>query len=363
MKNKILIIVISSLIGSLYTHAQNKTTLDDLSSVSIMPIVADSEELSLSVSKTILNKMNQIVSYYGFSSYSSKFILFPKITKVSESITATAPPMHSYSLELTFYIADNDSKTIFSSVTLDLKGVGKSPSKAYISALKRVNKKHSEIEAFIEGGKNKIIDYYNYQCDFILNKAKTLAQQREFEHSISVLVEVPTVCNDCYFKSNDLIVEVYKQKLEYECSQLISNANISIAKGDYENAANQLYNILPDVSCYIESQQLLKQITDHQCALFLGKAKGAWSSGDLNMAASYLSQIPTESQCADEANQLVANIKNETSKKEERDWDFQLKQQQDIVDIQKARINTIRQIGVAYGENQQPSTTNWISRY
>jgi hypothetical protein len=35
-----------------------------------------------------------------------------------------------------------------------------------------------------------------------------------------------------------------------------------------------------------------------------------------------------------------------------------LKQEQDAVDLRKAEIKAIRDIGVAYGEHQQPTTYN-----
>ena len=45
---------------------------------------------------------------------------------------------------------------------------------------------------------------------------------------------------------------------------------------------------------------------------------------------------------------------------DKREWDFMLKQQQDEVDLEKASIKAIRDIGVAYGENQQPTTYNVV---
>ena len=37
---------------------------------------------------------------------------------------------------------------------------------------------------------------------------------------------------------------------------------------------------------------------------------------------------------------------------DQREWDFKLKEQQDVVDLEKATIQAARDIGVAYGENQ-----------
>jgi hypothetical protein len=44
---------------------------------------------------------------------------------------------------------------------------------------------------------------------------------------------------------------------------------------------------------------------------------------------------------------------------DQRDWAFQLKQQQDDVDIRKAEIKSARDIGVAYGQNQPKTITTY----
>jgi hypothetical protein len=52
---------------------------------------------------------------------------------------------------------------------------------------------------------------------------------------------------------------------------------------------------------------------------------------------------------------LTAEISKRVKELDKREWDFQLKQHQDDVDLQKASIKAVRDIGVAYGKNQQPT--------
>ena len=49
---------------------------------------------------------------------------------------------------------------------------------------------------------------------------------------------------------------------------------------------------------------------------------------------------------------------NEIKAKVLEDWQFEMKQYQDGVDIQKLQIEAARQIGIAYGNNQPNQTTN-----
>ena len=46
---------------------------------------------------------------------------------------------------------------------------------------------------------------------------------------------------------------------------------------------------------------------------------------------------------------------------EDREWDFILKIQEDQVALEKQAIKAVRDVGVAYGKNQQPTNINWIS--
>ena len=55
--------------------------------------------------------------------------------------------------------------------------------------------------------------------------------------------------------------------------------------------------------------------------------------------------------CINLSNTIATRIRD----LDQREWDFVLKQQQDDVDLQKAAIKAARDIGVAYGENQQPT--------
>ena len=93
---------------------------------------------------------------------------------------------------------------------------------------------------YIENGKNKIIEYYNTQCDFILKNADNMAQRKDYDKSIYYLLMVPDVCKECYDKSLDKSVEIYKMKLENECNIRLQDARVNIASNNYEEAANNL---------------------------------------------------------------------------------------------------------------------------
>tara|TARA_B110000977_G_C10999357_1_gene463182 strand:- start:391 stop:1347 length:957 start_codon:yes stop_codon:yes gene_type:complete len=316
--------------------------------------------------------MGQIVSKNGMASSGNRFIMYPHVNILSKDITPTAPPMHQLTLDLTVYIADNITQNIFSSASIELTGIAKNETKAYISALKKLNYKREEVKDFIQDGKDKVVEYYNSKCDFILKDAESLAGRKEYDEAIYTLMSIPDICKDCYMKGQEIAVSIFKQKQENECMKNIADAKSAKAQDDYTLAARYLSSILPDLKCYAEAQVLLKEIEDHKCAIALGKAKGAWASQNAKEAAKWLSEVPTDSNCSSEALALGEDIKAKLTADELRDWDFKVKVYEDELamknkirddntEIEKARLKAMRDVGVAWGENQQPTNTHWIN--
>ena len=421
-------ILVSFLVVCFSLNAQNKLgKADDAGRIAICPIVGSIPDMPDAAERTLLQKMGQITTKNGMSSFGNRFIMYPHVTVMSQDITPTAPPMHAYNLDVTLFIADNITQNIFSSTTISLKGVGKNTTKAYIGALKMLNYKRPEVKSFVEEGKNKIIEYYNSKCDFILKDAESLAERKEYDEAIYTVVSIPDICKECYMKGQEVAVSIFKQMQENECMKNIADARTAKAQDDYLLAASYLSNILPDLNCYAEAQALLKEIEDHkcaialgkakgawatrnsedatkwlseiptdskcssealallkeigdhQCAIALGKAKGAWASGNSRDAGRWLSEVPTDSKCSSEALALGEEIKAKLNADELRDWDFKMKVyeddlamknriqddkmkiQDDNTEIEKARLKAMRDVGVAWGENQQPRNTEWIN--
>ena len=362
MNKVIKLVVVAFLLVSFTSQAQNKLgKTDDVGRIAICPLVGYIPDMPSSAKKMLLNRMGQIVSKNGMASSGNRFIMYPHVNILSQDITPTAPPMHQYTLDVTMYIADNITKTIYSSATIELTGIGKNPTKAYISALKNLNHKKPEVQDFIKEGKNQIVEYYNSKCDFILKEAESLANRKEYDFAIYTAMSIPEISKDCFMKGQDIAVTIFKQKMENECMQNIADAKAAKAKDDYDLAASYLSNILPDVGCYDDAQALLKEIEDHRCAVALGKAQGAWSSGDAYRAGRWLGEVAADSKCYQDAMALGNEIKAKLKADEDRDWDFKVKVHDDNVDMQKRAIQAVRDVGVAFGENQQPTNIQWIN--
>ena len=293
---------------------------DDAARITLAAYVPQQIDKMPDAARSILaNKLNQIVTQNGMggAANNERFIITANVNVISKDLTATAPPMTALVLEVTLYIGDGFVGTKFSSTSISVKGVGESETKAYISALKGISPTNSNIQSFVGNGKSKIIEYYNSKCDFIIKEVQTLVSQNNFEEAIFKLTSVPEVCKECYDKCMDAVGPIYQKQIDRECKSKLMEANTAW------NATQDSY--------------------------------GADTAGGI------LAQIDPNASCYKEALALSNKIAQRIKEIDQRDWKLQLKEQQDNVDIQKATIKAIRDIGVAYG-NGQPKTVTYNVR-
>lgn len=361
-----------------------------------------------SARKLFLTKLGQITSRNGLggsqANSNSRFIISGDLNIISKDVLPTAPPKYAVTIEATLAIGDGIDGKSFASEFVEFKGIGISEDKAFIAAIRKINPRHKMVKELLEKGKQKIIEYYNTQCDFILKEANTLADQKEFDSSISKLIEVPEVCKECYDKAMDLSSVIYKRKIENECQQNLTKSNSLIAQDNWEEAAVPISSYTPDMSCYSEVKQLLSKIGDHKCSISLGKAKGAWARRDSKSAAIALSEISFDSSCYQEGVKLFKSISTELDSKAKQEWDLKYekynrdqmikevvaesqmldadsrrrinelnaetqrkinsldaesrrKVQEEMVNVEKRRIDAMRDVGEAYGKNQPRTIT------
>lgn len=297
------------------TYAQNDIgKTDDLGRIILSTYVPEQiEGMPVAAMSSLENKLNQIASANGMggNSFSSRFIITANVNVVSKDITPTAPPMHAYTLDVTFYIGDGIDGVKFSSYSVNLKGVGENETKAYLSALKNLKTNDSQYQGFIDKGKARIVEYYNSRCDFILKESQSLVSGNEFDAAIYNLTSVPEVCADCYSKCMDAVGPIYQKQIDRDCQLKLTEANAIWAANQDIDAANTAGEILSTIEL---------------------------------LASCYKSALALN----DKISKRVKAIDN-------REWNFRLKQQEDEINIRKASIDAAKAIGAAYGKGQPSS--------
>ena len=310
----LLLIAISIAFNCYSQNTLGKT--EDLGRIALAAFVPQQIEKMPEGARTMLtNKLNQIVTQNGLGagSFNSRFIITANIVVLTKDLLETAPPMTALTLEVTLYIGDGISGTKFASNAISVKGVGTNENKAYIEALKGIKPNEASIQAFVNSGKSKIIEYYNYRCDVIIKEAQTLESQNKYEEAISTLTAVPEICKDCFDKCMSAVGPIYKKYM------------------------------------------------DRQCRIKLSEARNAWAasqnSAGANEVAAVLSTIDPDAACYKDATGLSKEVAKKILELEKRDWNFKMKVNDQNVSLEKQRIGAYRDVGVAYGNGQPKSIT------
>lgn len=279
-------------------------------------IPEQAEDIPSNSKSLFVNKLGQIITKNGVSDdlNNSRFILVPKVSVITKNITPTAPPKIALNLDVTLYIADGIGGNLFASESFNLKGVGTNETKAYISAINRLKPGNPAIQNFIEKGKNKIINYYNTNCDLIIRKAGNLEAQKKYEEALFELSLIPE-SSTCFNKSYKLIRSIFQK------------------------------------------------VIDRECKIRLNEASGIWAANQdinaANEAAEILVEIDPDSSCFSQVKSLFSKISSRVKEVSDRGWTYKLK----VLDLEKDRIKAARDVGVAYGNNQPQKEYNYKGWY
>ncbi len=314
---KKIILIISAILG--FSCAINAQSFDEKgSSIALAVLMEDFPQPFPDMAKVQLtNKLNQLLSKNGVASADAldRFFITVVATPTDKDIVPGPPTQISQKMEMTFYIADYYDKKIYSTAVANTIGVGTNETRSYMDAIKHINVNTPAMETFVGEGKKKIVAYYDSQASRIIKEAKSCLKQKKYEEAFFKLGAIPSECEK-YDEAIELGNSVYQEYIDYLCDQ-----NLAKAKSEWMAAQN---------------------------------AEGATRVGE------YLSQIYPDAKCYGDAQKLYQEVKGKVMD----DWKYEMKQYQDGVDVEKAKVNAWKEVGVAYGKGQQPTTTNltWLGR-
>ena len=283
------------------------------------------KKLSLPVQNRLINKLNQISTRRGMggSNSNSRFVLAADLNILNKDIAKTVPPMHSYSMEYTLFIGDAIEGSLFESYSEIVEGIGRSETQAYMAAVNSININNRFITEFLKTGKDKIVAYYEDNCEVILKEASSLAERREHELALKKLAEIPSLVSGCYEKAMTQAVDVYDKKMENECQVNLSFARQHIANNAWEKALSRIGGYTPDMKCFSEIDDLYNTIQEQKCSSLLGAAQGAWAERNANKASFYLAQISENDSCSANAKELSTEIGLHLDEKAKNKWDLE----------------------------------------
>ena len=291
--------------------------LDDFGRIILNTYIPQNNNIPEEAQKYLETKLNQMASKNGMagSEPNPRFVLMAKINIGTKDIVSGPPQMIAQNMDITLFVGDAINNTLFSSISLNVKGVGTNETKAYIDAFKSINLNDKNIAGFLEKGKKKIVDFYTSQCSFILQDANTLAKQKKYDEAIYNLSQVPTVCEDCYGKVKNLMSEIYQQKIDADCTVKYNQVKI------------------------------------------------LWNAYPKNMAeiTALLSEIDPQASCYSFVLILSEEIKSKADEEEKTKLKLAMKKYNDNVNLEKKRIEAYREIAIEYAKNQPEIIYNNIN--
>lgn len=271
----------------------------------------DQESFPQGAKAMIENKLTQLLTRNGIAGldYMGQFILTVTTTPIDKDVIPGPPMKIREKMEMNLYIVDAYAKTIFSSTSMTVNGLGETENKCYLNAISHMPLQSPAIAKFVDEGKTKIIEYYDDEGEALIKKAHFLAAQKNYEEAMYWVSLIP------------------QQSKHYDAA---------LAAG----------------------QEIYQAYIDNQCYINLGKARQAWAAEQNAVGAAaageYLANIMPDAKCYDDAMALYKEIKGKVLD----DWKFEMKQYQDGIDLQKLQIDAARQIGVAYGNHQPNKEVN-----
>ena len=362
--------------------------LDDFGRIVVNSYIPDNVNIPAEAVRGLKNKLDQICTSKGMggSEVNPRFIITVSVNVGTKDIIPGPPQMIAQNMDVTFFIGDAIKNIKFASTTLSIKGVGTNENKAFIEAFKMINPRNKDLAAFLEEGKNKIIQYYATECDFLIGEAFTLVKQEKYDEALYQLTLVPEVCEDCYFKTLDTMNYIYQQKIDADCRVKFTEAKGIWASGqnpaNAERVADILAEVNPFASCQNDVQNFIKAVD----AKLRADERARWAFkmkqyNDKIAAEKEKRRIAEEKSIRDDTfreNQATrdATYKENQSqrdavfrenqaqrdavyreKQSQRDAKLQEKQSSRNYELDKLRVKAYRDVGVAYANNQPKKIT------
>ncbi|MGN0069093.1 MAG: hypothetical protein ACI350_05135 [Prevotella sp.] len=265
----------------------------------------------------LVSKLRMLLTENGMEGGArfSDFSVVATLVEGSKEVLSGTRPLVALTVDLDLFVGNNYTGEKFASVSITLNGAGRNESKAYGAAFSSIKNSNAELRGFMAEAKRKINEYYETQVPGIIRKAQSFAIRHEYEEALCLLTSVPTCCSG-YDKVEQCMLTVFQDYIDYDCAVKV-------------NKARAVWNASQDKEGAI-------------------------------LAGAYLTAIAPSSSCWGEALELAESIRQRIGD----DWEFFKELKREEVNIDKARIEAIRAIGVANGENQKAQTFNdhWIVR-
>lgn len=224
----------------------------------------DQEGMTINNARLMENRLSQIINQSGLlSAEGSRFVLTMNWNVVSKEVVSSAPTVVAYSLEAGMYIGDGMTGNKFASTVIPLKGAGNSEAKAIVSAMKGLNANRPEIEQLIKKGVQQILAYYESHKREIMTSVKTMMGMHDYEGAMFTLYQIPMECS-YYQEAQSMLIPAYKGMVNTQAAELLQRARALWAASPSQENAEAVMALVGDIdpssSSYNAAQSFMKEV-------------------------------------------------------------------------------------------------------
>lgn len=224
----------------------------------------DQEGMTQNNAKLLENRLGAIINDYGcLSAEGGRFILTMNWNVIDKEVIGSGPTVVMYKLEVGLYLGDGMTGNKFASTSFTLKGAGNNEAKAIINAMKGFGAHRSEIGSMIEKGTEQIIAYYEANKRNILTSARTMMSMHNYDEALFTLYQIPMQCS-YYKEAQSMINQAYKGQVNTNAAEQLQRARAMWAASPSRENADMVMALVGDIdpssSSFAGAQALIKEV-------------------------------------------------------------------------------------------------------
>ena len=198
--------------------------------IRVLPVSTDN--IGNNAAEMLHDRLNQAVSLNGMASTdnSNKFLLIPSVTVTSVEPTTTTPVQYVAEIEISLSLVDNSRKLLISQEILTRKGVSDNENSAVTESIKSLKGRDPKLKKLIVNAKNEIIEYYNTECEKIIETITAYIEMEMYDEALDELNAIPQTDADleCYKNSIDILNKISVEQ-QTKSNNIIRNENPDVS--------------------------------------------------------------------------------------------------------------------------------------
>ncbi len=157
----------------------------------------------------LANRLSKAASLNGLAADGEEqvFNMVPSVAVVEKSVSGSVPPMITQNIEVSVKLVESLNGKTYEQTDFSVKGVGANEEKAMTDAFRKINARNPQLKAFFRKGKQRILEYYNGNCDLILAEADGMVHAQRYLAAYHLLISTPKASRECFDRCMEKIAE------------------------------------------------------------------------------------------------------------------------------------------------------------